>query len=239
MSMDFSEFRRRLGAEPRSTDAEMLRARNSTPEYAEAAAEAEAFESKLERALRLPEPAGLVEALCALPVRSVRPRRRWVPMALAAGLLLAVGIAGLDRLLHPRWDSVEAYVIDHYYHDGVSLLDVEPAAQDPERFQSMFARFEAEAAPELQQIVGVIKICVTPDGQGLHMVLNTDAGPVTVFYMPGTLVEEREHFTFDGQHAVLVQMELGSAAVISAESQDSEHWLAFVQDTIRRQPGNS
>ncbi|MDX1379888.1 MAG: DUF3379 family protein [Xanthomonadales bacterium] len=237
--MDFSEFRRRLGAEPRSTDAELLRACNSAPEFAEAAAEAEAFETKLERALRLPEPPGLVEELCALPGRSVRPRRRWVSMALAAGLLLAVGIAGLDRLLHPRWDSVEAYVIDHYYHDGVSMLAEEPAPQDPERFRSMFARFEVEAAPALQQIVGVIKICATPDGQGLHMVLNTDVGPVTVIYMPGVPVEDREQFTFDGQRAVLVQMDLGSAAVISAAPQVAENWLAFVQETIRPLAGNS
>ncbi|MDX1380377.1 MAG: DUF3379 family protein, partial [Xanthomonadales bacterium] len=164
---------------------------------------------------------------------------RWVAMALTAGLLLAVGIAGVDRLLHPRWDSVEAYVIDHYYHDGVSMLAEEPAPQDPARIEAMFARFEVAAAPELQQIVGVIKICVTPDGRGLHMVLNTDAGPVTVLYMPATRVEDRQQFSFDGQRAVLVQMELGSAAIINAEPQDSEGWLAFVQDTIRPLPGNS
>jgi len=236
--MDFSEFRRRLGAEPRSTDADLLLARNSAPEFAEAAAEAEAFEAKLERALRLAEPAGLVGQLCALPERDVRPRRRWVPMALAAGLLLAVGVAGVDRLLHPRWDSVEAYVIDHYYHDGVSLLAEAPTPQDPERIQAMFARFEVEAAPELQQIVGVIKVCVTPDGQGIHMVLNTDSGPFTVFYMPGTPVEDREQFTFDGQRAVLVQMALGSAAIINAGAQNSEGWLAFVQGAIRPQSSN-
>jgi hypothetical protein len=240
MSMDFSEFRRRLGAEPRSKDPDLLRARDSAPEFAEAAAESEALESRLERALRLPEPDGLVEGLCALPGSSVRPRRRrWLPMALAAGLLLAVSVAGIDRLLHPRWDSVEAYVIDHYYHDGVKMLAQEPAAQDPTRIQAMFARFEVEAAPELQRIVGVIKICVTPDGKGVHLVLNTESGPVTVIYMPGTRVEDRERFTFDDQRAVLVQMELGSAAIINAEPQDPAAWQAFVQDTIRPQAGNS
>jgi hypothetical protein len=240
MSMDFSEFRRRLGAEPRSTDPELLRARDSSPEFAAAAAEAEAFEAALERALQLPEPAGLVEDLRALPAGSAGPRhRRWISLALAAGLLLAVGIAGIDRLLHPRWDSVEAYVIDHYYHDGVKMLAQEPAPQDPARLRKLFARFEVEAAPELQRIVGVIKICVTPDGQGLHMVLNTDSGPVTVIYMPGTPAEDRERFDFDGQSAVLVQMELGSAAIINADSQDPAAWYAFVHDAIRPPAGTS
>lgn len=240
MSMDFSEFRRRLGAEPRSDDPELLRVRDSAPEFAAAADEAGAFEDRLERALRVPAPEGLVAGLGTLPERAARPRtRRWVPAALAAGLLLAVGIAGIDRLLHPQWDSVEAYVIDHYYHDGVSMLAEAPAAQDPAQVQALFARFEVEAAPELQRVVGVIKICVTPDGQGVHMVLNTETGPVTVIYMPHTPVEDRERFTFDGQSAVLVQLERGSAAIVNPEAQDPEAWLALVQDSIRPQAGSS
>ena len=237
--MDLSEFRRRLGAEPRSRDPDLLRARVSAPEFAAAAAEADALESTLERALRVPQPAGLVDELCALPGRSHRPQRRWVPMALAAGLLLAVGIAGVDRLLHPRWDSVEAYVIDHYYHDGVSMLAEAPDPPDPALIQRMFSRFDVEAAPALQQIVGVIKICVTPDGRGVHMVLNTEAGPATVIYMPDTPVEDRERFGFDDQRAVLVQMERGSAAIIVAESRDTGELLALVQDSIRPPAGSS
>lgn len=238
--MDFSEFRRRLGAEPRSRDPELLRARESGPEFAAAADEAEAFEARLERALALPAPTGLVDDLLGAARQPGRaPRRRWVAVALAAGLLLAVGIAGLERLLQPSWDSIEDYVIDHYYHDGVDMLAQTPTAPDPADIRAMFARFEVEAAPELQEIVGVIKICVTPDGTGVHMVLNTTSGPVTVFYMPGTQVSDREQFTFDGQNAVLVQMDHGSAAIIGSEPLDSANWYAFLHDSIRRSAGNS
>ena len=46
MSMNFSEFKKLLGADPRNSDPETLRARESGPEFEEAAAEAEAFEKK-------------------------------------------------------------------------------------------------------------------------------------------------------------------------------------------------
>ena len=63
MSMNFSEFKQRLGAEPRSADPELRRARESAPEFEAAASEAEQFERKLERALAVPAPAGLIDDL--------------------------------------------------------------------------------------------------------------------------------------------------------------------------------
>ena len=69
------------------------------------------------------------------------------------------------------------------------------------------------------------------------MVLNTAEGPATVIYMPGTPVPDRERFGFDGQQAVLVRMEHGSAAIIGAAPQDPARLYAFVHDSIRpRQP---
>lgn len=235
--MDFTEFKRRLGAEPRSADHELRRARDAGPEFAAAAQEADAFERLLERALETPAPAGLVESLQALsnaPRR--RPRRRWWPAALAAGLLLAVGAAGVYRQLNPHWDSVEAYVADHFHHDGSAMLAAYAAGEagtEPEAAQALFDRFGLEAAPALQEVVGVIKICVTPDGRGLHMVLNTADGLATVLYMPGTAVEDHERFDFDDQRAVLVQLDGGAAAIIGAGTTDPAALYALVQASLR------
>lgn len=235
--MDFSEFKRRLGAEPRGEDPELQRARASGPEFAAAAEEAEAFEQLLERAVRVQAPGGLIESLQALPATAAPTRRRnWWPAALAAGLLLAIGAAGVYRQLNPQWESVEAYVADHFHHDGVKMLAQHAVGEtptDPAAVRELFGRFDLEAAPALQEIVGVIKVCVTPDGQGLHMVLDTADGPVTVLYMPGTTVADRERFDFDHQRALLVQMDGGAAAIIGAAPQDPGSLYAFVQDSIR------
>lgn len=245
MSMDFSDFRRLLGADPRSRDPDFLRARDSSPEFSEAAAEAERFEAKLERALSLPEPPGLVDGLLAA-TRQAKPedgRKSWLPAALAAGLLLAITAAGLSWRASHRWDTVEEYVIDHYYHDGVKMLaearsgQVEPT--EAADLQALFAGFEAQAAPAFADLVGVIKVCITPDGKGIHMVLNTGAGPVTVIYMPETGVEDRESFEFDGQQALLVRLQHGSAAIVAAGPQNVGDYYALVQDSILPLPRSS
>lgn len=224
--MDLSEFRRRLGAEPDCRDAEMRAARRSGPEFEAAAAAAERFEARLRDAVDLPVPVGLVDELAALARH--RPRRRW-PVALAAGLLLAVGVAAFSWQLRPGWDSVEDYVVDHYRHDGPRLL-ARLEAGERASAQELLAEFGLGAAPELVDIVGVIKVCPTPEGRGIHMVLVTTRGPLTVIYMPDTQVTDRATLAFDGLEALLVDLPSGSAAIIGHGVGD---YHAMVHDALQ------
>jgi len=89
-----------------------------------------------------------------------------------------------------------------------------------------------EAAPELAGIISVIKYCPTPDGKGIHMVLNTQEGPVTLIYMPETDVIDRQPLEFDGMQALLVGLEKGSAAIIGSGDQSISGLYAVVQESI-------
>ena len=244
MSMDFSEFKRLLGADPRTRDPAVLRARDASPEFREAAAEAERFEDSLERALRLAEPPDLLDGLRAIaqPKKSATSRQTWWPMALAAGLLLAISAAGLNWWSGHHWDSVEEYVIEHYYHDGLKLLADSGSADSAKiqaDVQAMFAGFDVRAVPPLADVISVIKHCVTPDGKGIHMVLQTGGGLITVIYMPETRVEDRETFGFDDQQALLVQLPHGSAAIVGAGTQNVADYYALVHDSIQPLPGST
>ena len=53
MSMDYSEYKRLLGADPRNQDPAFLRARESSPEFRDAAAEADRLESKFQQSLAM------------------------------------------------------------------------------------------------------------------------------------------------------------------------------------------
>jgi len=238
--MNFSEFKKKLGAEPLSDDPEFRAARESSPEFEAAARKAEALEEKLARAFRLPVPDDLAERISALAQQPAEApeRRRWLPMALAASLLVAVGAAGLVWNSNRGWDSVEEYVMDHYRHDGPRTISRNGQSGFDE-VQSLFATFDVEAAPALADIVGVIKYCPTPDGKGVHMVLNTVQGPVTVIYMPETSVQDREVLAFDDVEAVLVELEHGSAAIIGTRNQGILELYATVHDAILPLPDRS
>jgi hypothetical protein len=234
MSMDFTEFLRQLGADPRSRDPEFLRARRSSPEFQQAADEAEAFEARLERAVGLSPQAGVLEDIMAISreaAPAAAPRLKWRTLALAAGLLIAVGAAGITWKMNRSWDSVDQYLVEHYAHDGDSLLQ-KSSSLPATGVQAIFARFAMEATPELAGIISVIKYCPTPDGKGIHMVLNTRGGPITLIYMPETDVIDRQSIEFGGMQVLLVGLERGSAAIIGSGDQSISGLYAMVQESI-------
>jgi hypothetical protein len=236
MSMNFSEFIRQLGAEPRSQDPEFLRARQSSPEFLRAAQEADAFEEKLTRAMDLQLPDDMMERILQISRNPAGADMAatipwWRSMALAAGILVAVGVAGITWNMNRGWDSVDEYLADHYSHDGPSLV-ARAGEKTTKDIQAIFALFNVEATPELAKIVSVIKYCPTPDGKGVHMVLNTSEGPVTVIYMPATEVNDHETLEFDGMQALLVSLEKGSAAIIGTGSQGISALYSVIQNSI-------
>ena len=238
MSMDFSEFKRLLGADPRNRDPEFLRARASSAEFEQEAAEADRLEALLDRAVSLPVPEELMAEIRSIPERRTEPRRRAWPLAMAAGLLIAVGAAGLIWQMTPSWGSVEDYVADHYRHDGAALL-ARADGEVADEVQSLLAEFDVEALPALAGIIGVIKYCPTPDGKGVHMVLNSERGLVTVIYMPDTPVTDRKAITFDDREALLVALKSGSAAIIGSPQQRISDLYALIQDSIVPIPGTT
>lgn len=240
MSMNFSEFKRLLGAEPRSRNPEFLRARGSGAEFAAAAAEAERFEDKLERAVLIAAPEGLIEEITAAAgdAETGAKRFRWWPMAMAASLLIAVGAAGVTWNLNKGWDSAEDYIVDHYRHDGDRVANRAPVSNIGE-VQAVLSDLDVQALPALAGMVDIIKNCPTPDGRGAHMILDTETGPVTVIYMPDTEVTDQEMLAFDELQAMLVELPGGSAAIIAPDREVITSLYGTVRDSIVPLAGKS
>ncbi len=228
--MNFSDFKRLLGADPYSQDPEFLRARNSGGEFTEAADAADQFEQKLQKAVNLDVPGDLQSDI--LQYISTVPQRRpaaW-PMALAASLFMMIGAAAVFMWHQDQLADLEAYVIDHYQLDGARLLEQAREPATMKQIQAIMASVNASAGQQLASQVYFIKNCPTPDGTGAHLVLMTESGPVTVFYLPETEVREIKSFEMPGMHAYLVNLQHGAAAVIGP-STDSVHSVAQLLDS--------
>lgn len=232
--MDYSEFLRRIGADPHDADPEIAHARASDETFDQAAREALELEAKLQRAVDVPIPDDLIAQIRNIPAAdsvSPKPALRWRSMAIAAGLLIAIGAAGISWNMNHSWNSVDEYVVDHYHHDGDAL--VQRATENPSfDVQATFARFDVTAQPLLADDISMIKYCPTPDGRGVHMVLDTPEGPVTVIYMPETDVEDGPGVEFDGMNSYYVQLDKGSAVIIGKQQQAIDTLHALVQESI-------
>lgn len=231
MSMDFSEFKRLIGADPWNRDPGTLRARNSSPEFEQAASDAEAFEHKLHSALHIQPPADLLAGIQAISQQSPK-RRNWMPLAMAASLLIAISAMGIVWNQSRHWDSVEAYLADHYSHDGDSFLTNTSAVSEQD-ISRIMASLNASAGQQLTGMVKFIKYCPTPEGRGAHMVVSTDQGPMTIIFMPNTDVIDGEIVEFGQMHAYMVDLEHGSAAIIGRRSQPLEMLETLVRNSIK------
>jgi len=232
MSMNFSEFKRLIGADPWNQDPETLRARNSAPEFEQAASDAEAFEYKLQSALRVQPPANLLADIRNISHQPAL-RRNWMPLALAASLVIAVGAISMVWKQSHQWDSVEAYLADHYSHDGAVLLGRTGEPVPEQDINRIMASLNAYAGQELTGQVKFIKFCPTPRGRGVHMVVSTDQGDMTIVFMPETQVTDGEMVEFDQMHAYLVALEHGSAAIIGRRSQTVKSLEVLVRSSLK------
>jgi hypothetical protein len=217
--MNFSEFKKLLGADPWNREPETLRARHSGPEFERAAREAEAFERKLQKAMEVAADEVFLEQLLEI---SGRPADRRLPawIAMAASVILVAGVAGVVWLRSPvQWKNVEDYVASHYAHDSALMFELAEGEFDRARIAEVLASFDMAAGDDLAERVLFIKYCPTMDGRGAHMVVRTDRGPVQLIYMPNTRVTDREEFRFGQMQAHLVGLERGSVAIVGTPNQ--------------------
>ena len=234
MSMNFSKFKKLLGADPLNREPGTLHARNSGPEFERAAVEAEAFERKLRSAVAVSAPADdYLEGILNLPATAARrpvARPRWY--AIAASVLIMVGVAGISwRQAHlPK--TIEEYVAVHYRFDGQDLIDKAHPGFDAEAISRIMSRLEMTLGVELADHIQFIKFCPTLDGLGAHMVVQTDLGPITVIFMPGTTVKDRRIIEFGTMQAYLVALEVGSAAIIGRQDQAVSTMDKLVRNSI-------
>lgn len=232
--MNLSDFRRLLGADPGNPDPEFLRARDASPEHAAAAAASDRFERLLRRALGLPPPEGWAAELGNLPLRA-RRRPQVFRLALAASLVLALAAAFLYWRQDQGPQTIEEYVAQHFHHDGPLVLE-RGAGQIADNVEAMLAPFGFGMEPGAAGQVGFLMLCPTPDGIGVHFMVHTETGPVTVILMPRTPVDDGRRFDFDGMQAELVALPRGSAAIVARTDQDIGGMHEFVQRSLRPVP---
>ncbi len=234
--MNFSEFKQKLGAEPRQT-AETYRAGETRDAERDAAvAEAESLEDRLEAALRLPvdEDALLDSVLAASrSAQGARTRRPPTWLAVAAGLVLVVGVAALVGWLQAPPETVEDYVQSHYRHDGSRVLARAGEAVDRAEIEAVLASVGVRASDAFSEQVRFIKFCPTPHSQGAHMIVDTAAGPVTVIYMPAVELAQPVLVRFDDVEARVVALTTGAAAIIGPEGRPVEDLQSRLREGIR------
>ena len=230
--MNFSEFKKMLDTDPNNQDPEFLGARDSSPEFQQAAAASDDFEARIQQAVRISAPQGLLDELKEISQQEEPSKgSSWMSYALAASVLMAIAVAGLTMRGPGAGTPVDEYVAHHYSLDGQKLLSQGEGAL-ADNVSDVLAQLQVSLSQETSDMVGFIKFCPTPGGKGAHMVINTNDGPITIIFMPDTAVTDGELMKFEDMQAQLVNLGDHSAVIIGKETQKIASYHGLVQNSF-------
>lgn len=184
--MDCLEFRRRLLVDPRAADTQAQAHRAGCAACAEAAESALRFEARLERALAVAPPAGMVDRILAAPrTDHARARRRgsrrtaWIALAVAASFVLAFGLL--------RWNagrSVPDVVVAHVTAADEQEAWLRRGAVAPAAVDAAFADRGITLAAAPPRDVAYVATCTVGFWKSVHMVMPGNGQPVAAVFLP-------------------------------------------------------
>ena len=236
--MDCIRCRQSLLADPHDADPQLREHRAGCRECSLYAEQLLRFESRLERAFRLPLPdsaqhpdAGVVPLRAKSAPRSPRPGKGW--LAMAASVLLALVVGGALWLSVPD-RSLAAAVVTHMAEEPEAWRRTELPVPNPELrevLRNSHLRLAGGAG-----IVSYASSCQFRGHRVPHLVIQTESGPVTVMVLVHEPVAAPVNFDEQGYRGVIVPVAgHGSLAVLTrgpADAATVEHIAARVLDSI-------
>ncbi len=214
--MNCLEFRRQLLIDPLHLDETAASHEAECESCASHAREVRAQEIKLRALLmEVTPPEGMAERiqLAARFEAGAVSRRRWWYSA-AAGVMLAVGVSmvSLWTASVERGGLALAQSVVHHIEDEAShLREAHPVSTG--RVNYVFDRFGAKLTDDIGP-VHVAAECLMRKRNGIHLVLPGSKGAITVFLMPGEMIDEAlpvQSARFEGQ---IIPTAWGSIAVV-------------------------
>jgi hypothetical protein len=228
--IDCSQYRRVMLANPHDTDAELAAHRDRCPECAAYTERLLRFEGKLVRAVRVQPPdAERGGAVIALRPRRSPVVRKW--LALAASVLLGVGIAGALWLAAPH-TSLAADVVAHMAGEPQAWTRTDVPVPAPELafvLRNTHMRLRPDAG-----VVSYAQSCLFRGQRVPHLVVQTDMGPVTVMVLVHESVSKPTPFDEHGYRGTLLPVAgHGSIAVLAKDQSGNLDAVKSIASRVR------
>ncbi|MGN6312302.1 MAG: DUF3379 family protein [Rhodanobacteraceae bacterium] len=227
--MDCLEFRRRLAAEPRTREAAFVAHRDSCHAgCTEAWWRAQRLERRIEAAVAIEAPADLAERILLAQTTRMRVRtRRWqVGLALAASLLLALGIGAVAWNKKASADPLPAMSVAHLRGEAFSLALTQPVPEQALRRDFAARGVDLRAMP---QGAVFVRDCDVGPYRTVHLVFRVNDEPVTALYFVGRDVAHARDFHHAGWQGRELPLDHGTLLLLGADARG----FAAVERTLR------
>jgi len=232
MTMDCLQFRRAAGGDPQHLEPDARAHAADCPQCASYLRDMLELDARVLAALRVPASGsaggGAGESARGRGLGAVPglDRRRW--LAMAASIVAGVLIGTLLWVSQPR-QSLAHDLVEHIGHEPQALVTTGPADRD------VLARVLVRGGIRLRpdgELVSYASSCPFRGRTVPHLVVQTDAGPVTVMVLRNETTDAPVSFDEQGYTGRIMPAGPGSIAVIGAAGADLEQVVARVLDAV-------
>ncbi len=211
--MNCEQLQTIVGAEPNSTNPEVLAHIEHCPACARYREELQAMDRLIYRALAIEAPAekSAAQLLAAPPEQ--QPTRVW---RMAASVLVAVLVSAMGLwLLSPR-ESFAEEAITHMKHEQFSMIRTSETVDD-ERLKQILAASRLRLKPGAAH-VSYAQSCPFRGQHIPHLVVQTEQGPVTVLVVTDAPTQQRERINEEGIQGVILPAPRGVIVVLGEDA---------------------
>ncbi|HEY0940805.1 MAG TPA: DUF3379 family protein [Steroidobacter sp.] len=197
-----------IGAEPNSTNPEVLAHIEQCPDCAHYREQLQAMDRLIYRALAIDAPTekSADQVLSPAPGGATRVWR------MAASVLVAVLVSAMALwLISPR-ESFAQEAITHMRHEQASMVRTSESVEDA-RLEKILAAARLRLKPGSAH-VSYAQSCQFRGQQIPHFVVQTEQGPVTVLVVTDAPTQQRERINEDGVQGVIVPAPRGVIVVL-------------------------
>lgn len=237
--MDELEFRRRLFADPH--DEEVIAAAKAQPELQRIVTEMQQFDDFLNSSLEINVPDDLADKILAKQKAEVASnqeriqvswfRRATMPFAIAASAIFAAVIFYFSGFGTPL--DTGQHALAHVYHESSSLDREEaiPLQQVNEKLAMFGGKFD-----NLPGKVVFATFCNFKGQKSLHLVMQSEFGPLTVFVVPTgqkATIDGSDRFSDNRFSGLIAHNDRANTILVGDKNAPLQHFQSAVQTSLR------
>ncbi|WP_218354591.1 DUF3379 family protein [Alteromonas lipotrueiana] len=232
--MDELEFRRRIYADPDTLDPEVIKAAEADPDKQAFRDHIRQMNNELKQAAKIPVPEGLAHKLiwqqATDDFNARRKTQRWYT-ALAASIALVIGVMSTLWLVQ-RPPSLETQALAHVTHLNQELPENRYSV-NIEQVNAKLASFGGRLVSTLGNIQ-VANFCHLQSVRSLHLILDTEQGPMSVFILPSEKANQApEQFGNNNFQGTRFDLQRASILVVGDKNADLNPLSERVRKSIR------
>ena len=234
--MDDLLFRRNIYADPKTTDPDVISAKNSDPAKQKFAHELEQLDQKIFDALNVSVPEELSEKLIlrqSLASHQQQKKTTRIKLAVAASVAFAIGLTVNQLQFSHAYSTIGDYAIAHTNHEANHFSNNGEANVTLTALNKKMASFNGQFSANLGELM-MAEFCRFDGMKSLHLVLKGQNSPVNIYVVPAN-----EHLAYmkeftNGELNGLVNDFKASQIIVVGDTQEPlQQWQQRINKNIR------